>query len=1329
MKAKCIQLFLTCFALLGCLTVFHAQTFNYGTGNISSNPSGFNTSGSFTGYNIVGNDLIVTGSINMPAGTYNFANVTINAGAVVTVPPGSTIPFILRCTGAFVNNGDFRAIGGNGGNATATTGGTTGSGCAGGTNGAAGGNPSGSGAYPTPFSASGNGVNFGTSNGGGKRMCNPTTNNYPSWGGSGGGGGSYGTAGQNGGNATGVGTGCSTGGSSGTVYGSSDLLTSVGASAAFQSLGTTSAGDRWILGGSGGAGGGGTQSILSSSRTAGGGGGGGGGAVQITANSITIGSGAWIRARGGNGGNGAPNGGAGGGGGGGGSGGTINIQYMSSYTNNGTLQVAGGIGGAQGFGTTGTGGVGGNGGAGRTLVEQDVMLCTPPSGSATAFSATGVTTNSATLNWTRGNGDEVLVIVREGAAVAGGPVSATSYTANSDFALGQALGGGRVVYIGSGTSVNVTNLPNLNTTYHVSVFEFFNTGGGCYQLAGSELTGTFTTSDGPMTYISSTNVQQTGTSPLGATNQPMLRLEVVGGPGTSPALNLSQITFNTSGTTNTADLTGARIFYTGSSNTFAATNQFGAGINNPSGTHTVNGSQTLVPGVNYFWLVYDVSIAATVGNVMDAQITSINVGGTQTPTETNPSGNRVITSLMNLNCGYSFQHFTPTWTSNVGQPGTTVIASGAAAVNDQRWPGQNFASGFNFEYNGTVYNTFGIHSKGYIWFGNTTPSGLSFTPISSTLAYEGAIAPFAFDMVAHSASTTTPQVTVRYTGTAPNRVCIIEWTAMMPWNNTGGLCPAFGNPQDWNRYDFQLHLYENGGANANRIEFVYRDMNGFCINGNGANAQVGLRGPNNSDFLNRQGSGNNAHTASSPGTLNNQNISHGANNYFAGNGGMRFTPTFQKPSVSPSPTATNVCPDLTVNLSTTSPVATKQWYLNNLPIVGANGSTYAADATGTHLLVVSQGGCSKVSDPIAVTIETCCQTVFGTDIINTCQPIVWIDGNTYTTNNNTATHLLVGGAQNGCDSLVTLNLTFWTCTKLQPSHCGLTNVTMAQPLRAINVNAPAYRFHITGANNGGPGWVNNTFIYDSPNRSFKFQFIPGSLWGSTYTVLVAPGDGLGNFGAYGDPCNVTLVNIPSSQLQAASCNIVNVSPNTNLLAENVIGATGYRYRVNGAGVAPNTVIEKTMGGGAMRKLKMNQVQGIMQGETYSVEVAIRNAAGTWGPYGNLCEITLQGAPDMVINDNLEMIQTKTLDKVGTAFGVLASHNPFTVDFGLQVVNANDVDKIHVILYDMSGKQIEQIAVLPMDIVSARFGANLASGMYLVEVRQGMNKSVIRQVKH
>ncbi len=55
-----------------------------------------------------------------------------------------------------------------------------------------------------------------------------------------------------------------------------------------------------------------------------------------------------------------------------------------------------------------------------------------------------------------------------------------------------------------------------------------------------------------------------------------------------------------------------------------------------------------------------------------------------------------------------------------------------------------------------------------------------------------------------------------------------------------------------------------------------------------------------------------------------------------------------------------------------------------------------------------------------------CPVINGTDTQTACDSFTWIDGNTYTTSNTTATYNIVNGAANGCDSLVTLNLTINT---------------------------------------------------------------------------------------------------------------------------------------------------------------------------------------------------------------------------------------------------------------------------------------------------------------
>ena len=82
-----------------------------------------------------------------------------------------------------------------------------------------------------------------------------------------------------------------------------------------------------------------------------------------------------------------------------------------------------------------------------------------------------------------------------------------------------------------------------------------------------------------------------------------------------------------------------------------------------------------------------------------------------------------------------------------------------------------------------------------------------------------------------------------------------------------------------------------------------------------------------------------------------------------------------------------------------------------------DGNTYtSSNNSATHTLVNSAGCDSVVT--LNLTINN---TSTGTDTQEHCDSYTWIDGNTYTSSNNSATHTLVNSA--GCDSVVTLNLT------------------------------------------------------------------------------------------------------------------------------------------------------------------------------------------------------------------------------------------------------------------------------------------------------------------
>ncbi len=151
-----------------------------------------------------------------------------------------------------------------------------------------------------------------------------------------------------------------------------------------------------------------------------------------------------------------------------------------------------------------------------------------------------------------------------------------------------------------------------------------------------------------MTYTSSTTTQTVTSAVIKpATNQQIIGVQIVTAGNASP-LTVTTLNFNTNGSTNSSgDVSNARVFYTGTSNTFATSTQFGSDVPAPSGAFAVNGSQFLAEGTNYFWLVYDVPAGATLNNILDAEFLNLNYGTVQTPTLSAPAGSRTIKAQLN----------------------------------------------------------------------------------------------------------------------------------------------------------------------------------------------------------------------------------------------------------------------------------------------------------------------------------------------------------------------------------------------------------------------------------------------------------------------------------------------------------------------------------------------------------------------------------------------------------------------------------------------------------------------------------------------------------
>ena len=187
---------------------------------------------------------------------------------------------------------------------------------------------------------------------------------------------------------------------------------------------------------------------------------------------------------------------------------------------------------------------------------------------------------------------------------------------------------------------------------------------------------------------------------------------------------------------------------------------------------------------------------------------------------------------------YGFSQSSGTYTEITG--GTAL---GSETVDDQRFldpagpaggtnlTGVGLPIGFNFVFNGAVYDRFGINANGWICLGQSAlganavnmNSSSYYTSLSSTVTtvsddLVARISVLGRDLQAQVGSTLRFEVS----GTAPNQVLTIQWKNYRKYAGTG------------DSYNFQIKLYET----TNNVQLVY----GAFVNNTTTTFQVGLRG-------------------------------------------------------------------------------------------------------------------------------------------------------------------------------------------------------------------------------------------------------------------------------------------------------------------------------------------------------------------------------------------------------------------------------------------------------------------------------------------------------
>ncbi|QTA80023.1 Immunoglobulin like fold-containing protein [Desulfonema limicola] len=126
-------------------------------------------------------------------------------------------------------------------------------------------------------------------------------------------------------------------------------------------------------------------------------------------------------------------------------------------------------------------------GSDRAWID-DISFTSPaaqPTAQAAGLTFTNVSETSASMNWTRGNGANCIVIMKAGTPVDAAPADGAGYEAQAAFGTGTEIGTGNyAVYSGAGTSMTVTGLsPGIK--YYAAVYEFNGSSGSQNYLTAS----------------------------------------------------------------------------------------------------------------------------------------------------------------------------------------------------------------------------------------------------------------------------------------------------------------------------------------------------------------------------------------------------------------------------------------------------------------------------------------------------------------------------------------------------------------------------------------------------------------------------------------------------------------------------------------------------------------------------------------------------------------------------------------------------------------------------------------------------------------------------
>ena len=142
-------------------------------------------------------------------------------------------------------------------------------------------------------------------------------------------------------------------------------------------------------------------------------------------------------------------------------------------------------------------------------------------------------------------------------------------------------------------------------------------------------------------FVSSNTQQDSSLISAGSTDEKIIGIPVVS-TGCGDSLIASSFTFGIGSSTSASDILTAKLYYTNGLNRYNTDSLFGS-VAVTGNTFTITGNKRISSDTSWFWLAYDLSATAAVGNRIDASLTNhIINGATNSPAIASPFGFRTI---------------------------------------------------------------------------------------------------------------------------------------------------------------------------------------------------------------------------------------------------------------------------------------------------------------------------------------------------------------------------------------------------------------------------------------------------------------------------------------------------------------------------------------------------------------------------------------------------------------------------------------------------------------------------------------------------------------